>query len=216
MDRALPVGGRIISVQCELRPWFAHWATSLVKWNIGFSLSDEVEDDLNAHPTAITVLPAFNDKQVERVGAVAERFPLAQVVAVVNEVEGFRTREALQAGAALVINAHIPIEQYREVLQLTARRSEQTPAPIAFRETLSDDRVDIGPLSGMRHLGSADRELFGLLCSSRRTIDIAAELFCSERSVYRRIRSLYELCGVRNRAELRGLAARLGMSYPLR
>lgn len=48
----------------------------------------------------------------------------------------------------------------------------------------------------------ADRGLLRLLCSSMTVSEIARHHYCSERTMYRRIRKLYDDFGVRSRAEL--------------
>jgi DNA-binding NarL/FixJ family response regulator len=50
---------------------------------------------------------------------------------------------------------------------------------------------------------SVDVELVQMLCGPSRTSDIARHFYCSERSMYRRIRALYQQLGVETRQELR-------------
>jgi DNA-binding CsgD family transcriptional regulator len=56
-----------------------------------------------------------------------------------------------------------------------------------------------------------DTELVRLLCTSMTVTEIARHHYCSERSMYRRIRKLYDALGVGSRAELMSAAARLGL-----
>lgn len=59
-------------------------------------------------------------------------------------------------------------------------------------------------------LPAHDRELMELLCTSMTVSEIARRHYCSERSMYRRIRRLYDELGVAGRTELMALAAVLG------
>ncbi|MEU9115103.1 hypothetical protein AB0D04_25775 [Streptomyces sp. NPDC048483] len=59
-------------------------------------------------------------------------------------------------------------------------------------------------------LPDCDRELLHSLCTSATVSEIARRHYCSERSMYRRIRRLYDDLGVTGRAELLSLAAGWG------
>ncbi len=56
-----------------------------------------------------------------------------------------------------------------------------------------------------------DGELVRLLCTAMTVTEIARHYYCSERSMYRRIRKLYDALGVGSRAELMSAAGRLGL-----
>ncbi|MEU8887200.1 hypothetical protein [Streptomyces sp. NPDC048442] len=199
---------RIVIVQSELGPRLLDMSSMLEEIDFSLLLTDDVEEELSRCPTGVAVLPALNELQVGRVSEVAERFPLASVIGVVHEAEGYRTREVIQAGAVLAMNVLIPIEEYREALRTVARRCEEMVYWSSVKK--SGDRSYDGEFLGLRDEGEI--RLARLLCSFKTTVEIADALFCSERSAYRRIRSLYVACGVRNRSELRELAARSGMA----
>jgi DNA-binding CsgD family transcriptional regulator len=201
----------IIAVQQELECWFLEWSAVLRDWDAPWALTEDVESELTARPTGVAVLPALNEHQVARIGHLVEQFPLAGMVGVVYDLGGHLTRQVIQVGAAYVINVLIPITRYREVIQSVTRRSEE----LAYQPSLPPSPSagfprSQGPMRGIRR--REDLRLVQLLCSPRTTAEIAEILFCSERSAYRRIRSLYISCGVRNRGELRELAARSGMA----
>ncbi|GAA3137906.1 hypothetical protein GCM10010466_31010 [Planomonospora alba] len=59
-----------------------------------------------------------------------------------------------------------------------------------------------------------DRELTRLLCTSMTISEIARRYYCSERSMYRRIRRLYDDLAVGCRTELIALASELGLNRP--
>ncbi|AJT63379.1 hypothetical protein T261_1694 [Streptomyces lydicus] len=64
-------------------------------------------------------------------------------------------------------------------------------------------------------LPDCDRELLHSLCTSATVSEIARRHYCSERSMYRRIRRLYDDLGVTGRAELLSLAAGWGLAHPV-
>ncbi|MFI9050786.1 hypothetical protein [Streptomyces sp. NPDC053427] len=64
-------------------------------------------------------------------------------------------------------------------------------------------------------LPDCDRELLQVLCTSATVSEIARRHYCSERSMYRRIRRLYDDLGVTGRAELLSLAAGWGLAPPV-
>ncbi|MGW2561997.1 helix-turn-helix transcriptional regulator [Streptomyces sp. NPDC001514] len=59
-------------------------------------------------------------------------------------------------------------------------------------------------------LSDYDTELMRLLCTSITVSEIARRHYCSERSMYRRVRKLYDLLGVTGRAELTALVSASG------
>ncbi|MEE1786410.1 helix-turn-helix domain-containing protein [Streptomyces sp. SP17BM10] len=63
-------------------------------------------------------------------------------------------------------------------------------------------------------LADSERTLVRLLCTSMTVSEIARHHYCSERSMYRRIRRLYDHLDVGNRTELVTLAAALGLNRP--
>lgn len=114
------------------------------------------------------------------------------VVALVCDYDGLRTYQAIRAGADSVLNLAIPAGAQARVL--FAANDE----PAAFGDHRSIPEL-VTPL--MR-----------LLCGDETIGAIARRSFCSERTMYRRIRALYDRLGVANRCELRDMVARLDLA----
>lgn len=71
------------------------------------------------------------------------------------------------------------------------------------------------PLVSGSAVPDCDRELLHSLCTSATVSEIARRHYCSERSMYRRIRRLYDDLGVGGRSELLSLAAGWGLVHPV-
>ncbi|MFF4605283.1 helix-turn-helix transcriptional regulator [Streptomyces sp. NPDC001339] len=87
--------------------------------------------------------------------------------------------------------------------------SDSAPITVAREEEHIRRRIPQLPLS------ESDKELVRLLCTSITVSEIARRYYCSERSMYRRIRKLYDKLGIAGRTELTSLAATLGMNQLL-
>ncbi|WP_156934820.1 hypothetical protein [Pseudonocardia spinosispora] len=115
----------------------------------------------------------------------------APVVVVVDDYLGHQTHVAIDAGATAVINLAIPAE--RQVHALGALLGlGATSLRAAVADILSDH----------------DAALLARLLSGPETVAaISRRFFCSERTMYRKIRALYARLRVSSRAELRALLA---------
>ncbi|MGW4383339.1 hypothetical protein [Kitasatospora sp. NPDC004531] len=167
----------------------------------------------------IAVVPALNDLQIDQLRELVEAHPLVTHLGVVADLVGQGTQRAIQAGAASVLNVLIPPQEYRAVLRALAA---QLARPVADRVlTLagcSTPAAAAGPIAAPPPPAAADEEdaeLFRLLCGPLPISRIADELFCSERSTYRRARRLYSAYGVSGRHELRAVSARRRSPDPL-
>ncbi|MFG2141125.1 hypothetical protein [Streptomyces sp. NPDC048650] len=96
-----------------------------------------------------------------------------------------------------------------------ARRAAPDPAAVPEQRS----RPPQGPPAAHRtpppQLPDSERELLQVLCTSATVNEIARRHYCSERSMYRRIRRLYDGLGVAGRAELLMLAAGWGLAPPV-
>ncbi|MBK0870759.1 MAG: response regulator transcription factor [Saccharopolyspora sp.] len=135
---------------------------------------------------------------------------LSPVVAVVHDYNGHQTYSAIKHGASSVLNLAIPVGAQLEAVRATAinagnsradadtRVSNALMAPyeraagFAGEPTMDDEELD---------------RLKNMLCSEETVSAIARRFFCSERTLYRRIRMLYDKLQVSSRAELRSLLA---------
>ncbi|SCK48548.1 helix-turn-helix transcriptional regulator [Streptomyces sp. WMMB 322] len=254
------------------------------------------DEDLTAPGGALdlpVLIPVTSEFQAEGLRAVRVRHPLALLVAVTNDVSGFRTYYAIRSGANFVFNMAIsgahqvdmlyaqlrshcttgpperaesqfqPLsvaresgfgeEDHRQALpghfeDRTARPGSMRQgsglehAAAAGRRTLqAGDGLPSHPLhpggsasgehgpvrpspcgrAGGAHAADAvrtapgiDTGLMRMLCSSMTVSEIARRYYCSERTMYRRIRRLYDEVGVRSRAELIPLASVLAADAP--
>ncbi|MZF87638.1 helix-turn-helix domain-containing protein [Streptomyces sp. SID5643] len=185
------------------------------------------------------LIPVTSDFQAEGLRAVRVRHPLSMLIGVTNDVLGQRTYYAIRSGANFVLNLAIPGESQIDMLCAQIRAHRLTAAADATAVWPPDDPG--GAPDGRGFTGSAlreqpgaddsesrqrrefapsalpdyDKELVGLLCTSMTVTEIARRYYCSERSMYRRIRKLYNRLGVGCRTELVSEAAALGLTRPL-
>ncbi|MFF9650037.1 hypothetical protein [Streptomyces sp. NPDC014622] len=203
------------------------------------------------------LMPVTSEFQAEELRAVRVRHPLSLLVAVTNDISGYRTYYAIRSGANFVLNLAIPGESQRDLLYAQLRAhllvgpgglfasggpsspagaADTTDAAAADTQGSPVDREDPhrcrfhggepsgaeanreGDIPEQRRRSDApsyDAELLRLLCTPITVAEIARRhYYCSERSMYRRIRRLYDDLGVGGRAELMSLATVLGPRRP--
>jgi DNA-binding CsgD family transcriptional regulator len=175
----------------------------------GLHRVDFVDDEDLAAPGCVldlpVLLPVNSEFQAEALRTIRVRRPLSLLIAVTNDVSGHHTYYAIRAGANFVCNLGIMGESQIGMMhaQLQAHRvSKRVDTPAAR----------LRPVSALHQ---SDRELIRLLRTSMTVSEIARRHYCSERSMYRRIRRLYDDLGVRGRAELMTLASEPAMRDPL-
>ncbi|MFE7799994.1 hypothetical protein [Nocardia sp. NPDC057440] len=177
---------------------------------------------------AIIMLPVNAEYQAESLHAVRAHHAMGLIVAVTDDVTGHSTYSAIRSGANFVINVAIPGDRQAEMLR--AQLGEFThPARIDTRPTLlgavtdhrahsrgqRDERrrddapeaeaADLPPLGssiGRSALTEFDIRLLRMLRTPMTVAEIARANYLSERSIYRRIRNLYNALGVVSRTEL--------------
>ncbi|MFI9406674.1 hypothetical protein [Nocardia sp. NPDC052316] len=176
--------------------------------------------------SAPIVLPVNTEYQAESLRSIRAAHAMGLIVAVTNDVTGHATYFAIRAGANFVINIAIAVERQAEILrahlfdQQSARpekpspsvfgtvpnRSAKSPRQGSTRAREVTQAVGRMPRSStLDHrveLDEFDAELLRMLRTSMTVAEIARHNYLSERSMYRRIRALYNTLGVRNRAEL--------------
>ncbi|WP_107654350.1 helix-turn-helix transcriptional regulator [Nocardia suismassiliense] len=172
------------------------------------------------------VLPVNTEYQAENLRSIRAAHAMGLIVAVTNDVTGHATYFAIRAGANFVINIAIAVERQAEILraqlfdQQGARpekpsppvfgtvpnrgaNSPQTEPARARAATQPVARVPRSRTPDRRaELDEFDARLLHMLRTSMTVAEIARHNYLSERSMYRRIRALYNTLGVRNRAEL--------------
>ncbi|SDC54027.1 helix-turn-helix transcriptional regulator [Actinokineospora iranica] len=151
------------------------------------------------------LVPALSGADHELIRAIRAVRCMEPVVGVVDDINGHQTFEAMQSGASSVFNVRLPWERQIAVLDLLQASSfgsaETRPTARSAEKVAAD--------SAALNLDAENAELIELLCGNARISTIAQQLYCSERSLYRRIRRLYEQVGVTGRAELRRRSAKL-------
>ncbi|MGW4561591.1 helix-turn-helix transcriptional regulator [Streptomyces sp. NPDC004561] len=183
------------------------------------------------------LIPVTSEFQAEGLRAVRVRHPLSMLIGVTNDVSGQRTYYAIRSGANFVLNFAIPGESQIDILCAQIRAHRLTAAdttavwlpdipgaPDSRGLTGSALHEELGAHDGENRerlesahsiLSPSDKELVRLLCTSMTVTEIARRHYCSERSMYRRIRKLYDGLGVGGRTELMSEAAALGLIRPL-
>ncbi|MFF2330189.1 MULTISPECIES: helix-turn-helix transcriptional regulator [unclassified Streptomyces] len=234
-----------VLVHSGLKPYFDPPRALLGALRSGLDRVDFIDPEELTSPCGAldlpVLMPVTGEFQTEELQAVRVRHPLSLLVAVTRDLSGYRTYDAIRSGANFVLNLAIPCESQRDVLYAQLRAHlvvtsgnavtagpQGIPAGEVVRqrcrytggETAPSVEADReGDISGGHPpsaLPSYDAELMRLLCTSITVSEIARRYYyCSERSMYRRIRRLYDDVGVGGRAELISLAAVLGPRQPL-
>lgn len=175
------------------------------------------------------VVPATNEAQAQLVRSLRTELGrwLSPVIAVVNDCSGHQSYTAIKYGASGVLNLVIPVEA-----QLNALHAVLNPVPAQDRSVIFDHSPSLDPHGDQHPVGAVVRQgagtapanaasggilphlddheawtLIKLLCTDEPVYTIARRFFCSERTMYRRIRALYNSVRVRGRSELRSLIA---------
>ncbi|MFI9636170.1 hypothetical protein ACIHAX_26115 [Nocardia sp. NPDC051929] len=180
------------------------------------------------------VLPVNSETQAESLRSVRARHAMGLIVAVTDDVGGYSTYAAIRSGANFVINVAISVERQADLVRAQlldrTRSAPGKPLPavlgaVTGREPNEPARQRLrgrsatpatgADQSGRDGLTESDTRLLRMLRTSMTVAEIARLNYLSERSMYRRIRSLYDTLGVGSRAELVGSEHRADVSFPL-
>ncbi|MFE9582332.1 hypothetical protein ACFYO1_38550 [Nocardia sp. NPDC006044] len=184
-----------------------------------FDLEFADYDELTARKDvdgAPIVLPVNTEQQAERLRAVRATHAMGLIVAVTNDVTGHSTYFAIRSGANFVVNIAISIERQTELLrtQLLDHLHSSLDTRRPPRDMMANRRAqdpqrprNLAPTRDIRRpatpvLDDFDTRLLRMLRTSMTVAEIARHNYLSERSMYRRIRNLYDTMGVHSRAEL--------------
>ncbi|MFC9894044.1 helix-turn-helix transcriptional regulator [Nocardia sp. NPDC127579] len=186
-------------------------------WLTRFARSFQLEfadtDELAAHTDlggAPILLPVNAEYQAEELRAIRARHAVGLLVAVTNDVTGHCTYFAIRSGANFVINVAIPGERQAEMICAQLRQHAH-PASVRSRPTTLTSAPTVRsrepahapkPVHHRKPLNDNDIRLLELLRSSRTIAEIARQNYMSERSMYRRVRELYDALGVVSRSQL--------------
>jgi DNA-binding NarL/FixJ family response regulator len=141
---------------------------------------------------APVILPGMTEDELLRLGTLRSRSNCRSIIAVVDDPDGNCTFRAIRAGASRVLNSRIPL-------------ADRISSLIALFEEADPPTAEAAPLSDREHI-----LLIQLLCGPDTIPAIARRFYCSERSMHRRIRRIYDIFGVSGRTELRSFVS----SYP--
>ncbi|MGW0246726.1 helix-turn-helix transcriptional regulator [Nocardia goodfellowii] len=205
--------------------WMMTFARS---YQIEFADYDELvsRGDVSGAPI---MLPVNAEYQAESLRSIRARHAVGLIVAVTNDVTGHSTYFAIRSGANFVINVAIPGERQAEMIcsqmRESTRHASKSPRPTVRGSSTTKPHIELGhppklgeapspegPTSlgadsSRKMLSESDVRLLGLLRSSMTVAEIARLNYVSERSMYRRIRSLYDMVGVASRTQLMGSTA---------
>ncbi|GAA3492348.1 DNA-binding response regulator [Streptomyces cremeus] len=166
------------------------------------------------------LLPVHSEYQTEELRALRNLHPLALLIAVTNDISGHPTYYAIRSGANFVFNlaiegrrqvgiVHARLRAHAEARSFAATRLCTVPqrsvaAPPGLPVLVPDAPPSARPVP---ELAPEDRNLVRQLCTPMTVSEIARGHYCSERSMYRRVRRLYDALGVGNRSELKALVS---------
>jgi DNA-binding NarL/FixJ family response regulator len=211
------------SLREHLHPGNARWGNLLAP-PFKVEYVDYEEMSVRARIDNVPVmLPVNTEHQAEILGSVRAGYAMGIIVAVTNDVTGYSTYFAIRSGANLVLNVAISGQRQAEILrdhlrehfqppETTLQRS--APEPVKHQKLggqgiAAADSAVIEHESARGHIHSSlsgryefDIRLLQMLRSKMTVAEIARESYISERSMYRRIRCLYDKLGVDSRAEL--------------
>ncbi|MEW2505768.1 hypothetical protein ACQPXB_44155 [Amycolatopsis sp. CA-161197] len=147
------------------------------------------------------LVPAASEPDVALIRSLRHKDCLRQIIAVVDDLDGHQTFRAIDSGASAVLNVRLPHEkQLGAVLATCSGQPRRGPR-----------LTEVRALEPAANTEAADPEdtgrLMRMLCGTSSISAIAREFYCSERSMYRRLRRLYEQLGVSGRSELKSRMA---------
>lgn len=181
-----------------LRDILAPCERSLITMGMAIRFTPDVYAEIDAgHPVAL--LPAFNERHSSMISSMTAEHPGAVLVGVVSDITGMQTYQAIRSGATGVLNTALPPVVAAEALEQVCRHRIPAIAPAISNDTPEKRAVEIG---------DEDADLVRMLLSEKSTSEIARHFYCSERTMYRRLRNLYRKIGAQGRNDIRRLAGR--------
>jgi DNA-binding NarL/FixJ family response regulator len=151
------------------------------------------------------IVPALARTHVELLARLREQLPLTPILAVVNDHTDQQAQRALACGATSVLNVRQPEPEQRAILRMLCRGGSPFVGPVTHLWSVNGraERFRSRPGQPADEPEADLDELLDLLSGPCTISTIAARLYCSERSLYRRVRRLYDALGVSGRTELR-------------
>lgn len=178
--------------------------------SVGFVAPDQLIAESGGEIPVI--VPAVDEGQTQFLAALRARLCLIPILAVVDDLSGHQTYRAIMAGATSVLNLELSDMKQESVLRALLESCPTTCPGIARIRPITDAARHPTRPEPLRLLPSGDDDrqqeegpdlLVSLLCGTNTIAAIARRFYCSERSMYRRIRRLYDDFGVSSRSGLR-------------
>ncbi|UOZ09576.1 hypothetical protein [Amycolatopsis sp. WQ 127309] len=164
----------------------------LEKQDIRLVLTADLSCTLREHRGAVAAVPAFTEAEVSVISALRAAFPGQAVIGVVDDASGNQTYAAMHAGAHGVLNIQLPPSRAVTVIhRQAARLALATP-----------DHPGAAPA-----LSVSDFAVLEMVIEARSTREMARRFYCSERTMYRRLKDIYGHIGVDGRRGLLELLA---------
>jgi DNA-binding NarL/FixJ family response regulator len=163
----------------------------------------------SSNPWPIFV-PVTNEFQAEFVHTIRQSACMTPIIAIVNDVNGYQTYMAIKYGATCVFNIMVPADKQADSLRsvlFSAGQPALSRVPQPRADLPAMPVRDRQPRALVSDLDQKERALLKLLCGTETMSVIAKSFYCSERSIYRRVRQLYDLFEVPGRTELRMVLA---------
>ncbi|MET8999275.1 hypothetical protein [Amycolatopsis sp. NPDC004169] len=149
------------------------------------------------------LVPAASEPDVAVVRSLRRGHCLRPIIAVVSDIDGHQTFRAIDNGASGVLNIRLPADKQIGAV-FAACDGAVRPVMCGSRLQLVDPPAGPGEPGDVETLDPEETgRLMHLLCGTSSISSIAQQFYCSERSMYRRLRRLYERLGVSGRSELR-------------
>jgi DNA-binding NarL/FixJ family response regulator len=152
----------------------------------------------------VLVLPLYNEVHSTNLLRLRSAYPQATVVACVDDACGGWGRRAFVCGALAVVDDSMSPDVAATIIALAS--CGLTAAP---RKVIASA---LGLVNPVPPLNEDDQELLRLLASDMTVSALARQRLCSERSMYRVLKRLYDRLGAENRAEAMVLARRMGLA----
>ncbi|MBC2878696.1 MULTISPECIES: helix-turn-helix transcriptional regulator [Streptomyces] len=195
-------GGAVIVAHRSLRRPLEGYGGRTTDASLCWRYVDDVGAAVRGCEGAFAALPAFTPQHAAVLARLSAADPVAGIVGVVADAVGTQTHLAIQSGANWVLNLLVqPSESFRVLRGLLLQHAAAVGVPAAARPAPGSAGSGGGdaPVSA---LSDEERALLGMLRERVPVGEMARRFYCSERSMYRRIRRVYEVLGVANRKEL--------------
>ncbi len=198
----------IVVAIADRNPVFAFGLATGLK---GAGWLPEVVDDLILWAPGPGHQAAFLDSGVGDCYRIVPRLhairPLLAIVVLVASDDVAAHETALQQGASASACRNAPLKELVAVMAAALELRTRLPTDVAH-SLASRDR----PACDVPHLALSDRLVLSALAKGLSVGELARRDGCSERSMHRRLRALYDSIGAGNRSQAVALAARWGLA----